>query len=190
LFPDGSGLGFTSKAKLFLIKNFLKKNFLKSLTNFNLTPFGPQNRRILCLCQTEIPGQVLNFTKGVQKHRTRTLKKSRLRRIWPPAAPAAGRNPIFFSPAAGGTTKKRGVLAPRMIHGAWGVSAPCVRHALRATQVGPTSHSDSLPCGCQPIPPVATTPKTPDRVEGPTAARRTGDRYPPPPAAESEGSFG
>ena len=47
-------------------------NLLKGLTNFNLTPFGPQNRRILCLGQTEILGQVLNFTKGVQKHRTRT----------------------------------------------------------------------------------------------------------------------
>ena len=89
------------KRKTFFYKNFLKKNFLKSLTNFNLTPFGPQNRRILCLCQTEILGQLLNFTKEVQKHRTRNVKNLRLRRIWPPAAPAAGRNPDIFPPAAG-----------------------------------------------------------------------------------------
>jgi hypothetical protein len=51
-------VGTTSKAKLFFIKKLFEKDFLKSLTNFNLTPFGPQNRRILCLCQTEILGQV------------------------------------------------------------------------------------------------------------------------------------
>ena len=75
------------KHKTFFYKNFLKKNFLKSLTNFNLTPFGPQNRRILCLCQTEILGQLLNFTKEVQKHRTRNVKNLRLRRIHGREAP-------------------------------------------------------------------------------------------------------
>ena len=94
------------KHKTFFYKNFLKKNFLKSLTNFNLTPFGPQNRRILCLCQTEILGQLLNFTKEVLKHRTRNVKNLRLRRIWPPAAPAAGRNQRFFF-ACGGLCLRR-----------------------------------------------------------------------------------
>jgi len=79
----------------------LKKLF-KSFDKFlDLTPFGPQTDESCVFVKTEILGQVLKFTKGVQKHRTRNLKNLRLRRNLASGGACGEQNPRYFSACGG-----------------------------------------------------------------------------------------
>ena len=80
---------------------YLKKLF-KSFDKFlDLTPFGPQTDESCVFVKTEILGQVLKFTKGVQKHRTRNLKNLRLRRNLASGGACGEQNPRYFSACGG-----------------------------------------------------------------------------------------
>ena len=80
---------------------YLEKLF-KSFDKFlDLTPFGPQTDESCVFVKTEILGQVLKFTKGVQKHRTRNLKNLRLRRNLASGGACGEQNPRYFSACGG-----------------------------------------------------------------------------------------